>query len=96
MAEYFITKREKCKVCDGTGRKAFIEKNSLAINSSSLTPFHPQTTITCGHCVKGYIETQVDLLEVLAKVRWTDINLQHTALIPTSMARNTVHISEDE
>lgn len=70
MAEYLITKREKCEACDATGKRVFIDENSLAVNSSSLTLYRPQTTVACRSCVKGYIETSVDLLEVLSKLRF--------------------------
>lgn len=64
MAEYFITKREKCERCVD-GQIGFYSRD---------TPDAPHQILSCGYCDGlGNINTPVDLLEVLAKVRWTEI-----------------------
>lgn len=63
MSEYFVTKREKCEACNGDGKE---KRRSLMISADD--------PIECHECDGfGYIDTPVDLLEVLAKVRWTEI-----------------------
>lgn len=72
MAEYFITKREKCDYYEHySGGHA-----------------------NCKHCDKqGNIDTPVDLLEVLAKVRWSNSALDFGS--PNKLGDN-LHIEEGE
>ena len=56
MAEYLITKREKCEQCNGKGYR-LVDEDPLGIG------------LPCA-CVKGYIDTPADLLEVLWKLRF--------------------------
>jgi len=58
MAEYLITKREKCEACDGKGYR-LVNEDPLGIG------------LPCS-CATGYIETPVDLLSVLARLRWNE------------------------
>ncbi len=55
MSNFYITKRDKCPDCDGVG---------------SLQ----QTIEYCERCdlcdAHGYIDTQVNLLDVLKKIHW--------------------------
>lgn len=63
---YFVIKREKCSECDEDGLKWFS-------NSTADPPVEP-FPMPCRPCdSSGYVETRVDLLDVLAKVRWTEV-----------------------
>jgi len=68
MAEYLITKREKCEACDGHGYK-------IVDAEKGIGEACPNNVMIMGnaapHCVGGYIETSVDLLSVLAELRFS-------------------------
>jgi hypothetical protein len=64
MTTYWITKRERCPKCDGRGYNIIdAEKDIAAICEDGFS-----------QCSNGYIETQINLLDVLAKMRWRDLN----------------------
>lgn len=60
--EYIIYRKEKCGVCDGQGQQTFV--NSANPDEGSA--------IKCNSCNGGYILTEVPLLDVLRKVRWSE------------------------
>lgn len=63
MAEYFVIRREKCERCDGFGNET--------VTNGDVTL---DVALPCPECeMTGFVGTPVDLLEVLAKVRWTEI-----------------------
>lgn len=76
--EYLITKREVCPECNGSridpeyldadGRKAITDGADLIpLRVPSYEPNY-----LCARCEDGYIETTVDILEVLSKLSWTE------------------------
>ena len=77
MSEYFITKRDKCECYYGIKREFlpsdFDENAPHALLPINLSPKQDIADARCTvfGCFNGYIETTVDLLEVLAKVRFT-------------------------
>lgn len=54
---YIITRRDKCSQCDGTGR---------------FYQYDPEMDAPCMFCTDGYLDTCVDLLEVLGGLRWDE------------------------
>jgi len=63
MSDYYLIKRDSCSICGGDGKE---KRRSLMVSKND--------PIECHECDGlGYIGTPVDLLEVLAKVRWTEI-----------------------
>jgi hypothetical protein len=65
MAEYMILKRESCGLCLGT--RFIATGGAHGIGGE------------CPSCKSnGYIETKVNIIEVLEKVRWTEVGPQLT------------------
>ena len=97
MAEYFVTRREKCEGCDG-------RSYNITDTDKGIAETCPNNVMIVGnlapHCVNGYIDTPVDLLEVLAKVRWTEIGDIITKdgyeKGAVTLNFNNVHIEEGE
>lgn len=70
MSEYLITRRDKCPKCiDG-----IFELNN------KLEPNGPSHFIVYSYCVKGYLDTPCDLIEVLSKLRWEKAYQRHPTL----------------
>ena len=67
MAEYFVTRREKCEGCDG-------RSYNITDTDKGIAETCPNNVMIVGnlapHCVNGYIDTPADLLEVLWKLRF--------------------------
>jgi hypothetical protein len=81
MAEYFITKRERCECYYGL-RREFLPSDFDESSQKTLVPLNlsPSQTVNDAQCkvfgcFNGYIESSVDLLEVLAKVRWSHLEM---------------------
>lgn len=74
MAEYYVTKREKCP--DNCDYGIFYERISMteiggAAQISRTTADDPTGHIVgCKRCCNGDIETQVPLLDVLVRLRF--------------------------
>jgi len=62
---YFIVKKTKCEACDGKGY-VMPGANSVGAACPNFDPFGSGP-----RCQGGYIETQVDLLDVLVKLRFS-------------------------
>lgn len=63
MSDYYLIKRDVCERCS-EGQIEMRHKDK---------PDEPRVVMQCHECDGlGYIGTPVDLLDVLAKVRWTN------------------------
>lgn len=91
MAEHFLTRRDPCSECGGTGinPKHMTDESWAAIKENKVlipVKINNDAHMECSTCQGGHIEMRTDanewLLDVLKKLRWTGTDGGVAGFIP--------------